>query len=122
MEGCAHEALAALRDAIAPRARDLRHQAVRPQQADPATDAPTLPTSLRRVARPGAEQPLRQLTIAEAADGVLAAQRGRKQGLIVAPQRLQGAPLPPLIRDRRAASIQFPLADAEVVDDRQRLQ
>src|SRR5262245_37958578 len=80
LDGRAHEALAPRRDAIAPRPRQLGHETMRPQQADPATDAPALSASLRGVARPRAEQRLRQLTIAKATQGMFAPQRGLKQG------------------------------------------
>src|SRR5215470_5396136 len=55
----AHEALAVGRHPVTAGARELGHQTMRPQQADPTTHASTLPTPLRRIVRPGAEQLLR---------------------------------------------------------------
>src|SRR5207244_2509934 len=80
--GGAHETLAAGRHAVAARTRELGDQAVRPQQADATTHTPAYSTPLHRIVRPGTEQVLRQLTVVKAAHGMLATQRGLKQGLI----------------------------------------
>src|SRR4051794_41071141 len=122
MKGRAHKALATHGDPIPSATRYLGYQSMRPQQADPPTDTPALPALLRGVVRPRAVQLLRYLTIAKTTQGILASQRGLEQGLIVATQGLQGATAPPLINDRRTALVQLSLADAQVVDDRQRLQ
>ena len=52
----------------------------------------------------------------------LALQRGLKQGLIVATQRLQGPTHPPTITHRRAMPVQLSFLNAQVRHHRQRLQ
>src|SRR5947209_204201 len=122
MDGRTHEALPQWRDAITARTRELGDEAMGAQQAQEPADAAALAATFPLLGWSWTEQMACQLLIAKAAHGVFAAQYGLKQSLIVTSQRLQGATVPPLIRYRRAAALQFPLADAQVVNDRQRLQ
>src|SRR3984885_8766784 len=92
------------------------------QQTDPTTHSSALSAPLHRILGRGAKQMFGQLTIAKAMHCVFASQRGLKQGLIVAAERLQSPTFLPLIIYRRTSLVQLLLADAEVVNDRQRLQ